>query len=172
MAESGLVARRRVSWKSFLGTHIALGLLAVVIWAAGWFSGLAVHPVLVGAAGLLPILAAVLCQWLVTISTEYRVFDDSLEVESGIVSRTIENIQLFRVRDLGLHQSILDRLLNVGTVSVSSTDHSAPHLPLKGVDDPRELYETLRELVAKSQATRRTMIVEDDMEHHPGGGAE
>jgi hypothetical protein len=28
------------------------------------------------------------------------------------------------------------------------------------------MYDKLRELVAKSQATRRTMIVEDDLESH------
>jgi uncharacterized membrane protein YdbT with pleckstrin-like domain len=110
-----------------------------------------------------PLLIGALYAWLVRMSTEYRVFQDSLEVEAGIIARSIDNIQLFRVRDLGLAQGVLDRLLNVGNILVSSTDQSAPHLVLRGIDAPRELYETLRELVAKSQAARRTMIVEDDI---------
>jgi len=83
-------------------------------------------------------------------------------VESGVISRRIENIQLFRVRDLGLAQSVVNRLAGVGDIIVTSTDQSAPHYRLRGVQDPREVYDRLRELVAKSQATRRTMIVEQE----------
>lgn len=49
---------------------------------------------------------------------------------------------------------------------MTSTDQSTPHLALRGIEGPREVYDTLRMLVAKSQATRRTMIVEED---RPGG---
>ena len=83
-------------------------------------------------------------------------------MESGVISRRIENIQLFRVRDLGLAQSVVNRLAGVGDIIVTSTDQSAPHYRLRGVQDPREVYDRLRELVAKSQATRRTMIVEQE----------
>ena len=96
------------------------------------------------------------------LNTEYRLFQDSIEVESGLVSRRIENIQLFRVRDLGLAQSMLNRLAGVGDVIVTSTDQSAPHYRLRGVEDPRALYDQLRELVSRSQAARRTMIVEQE----------
>jgi hypothetical protein len=66
------------------------------------------------------------------------------------------------VRDLRLRQSVLGRLLGVGDISVTSTDQSSPHLTIRGADEPRALYETLREGVARSQATRRTMIVEEE----------
>jgi uncharacterized membrane protein YdbT with pleckstrin-like domain len=112
--------------------------------------------------GLIPLLSGVLYSWLVRLNTAYRLFQDSLEIESGIISRRIENIQLFRVRDLGLAQSILNRVGGVGDVVVTSTDQSAPHYRLRGIADPRVLYEQLRELVSKSQATRRTMIVEEE----------
>ena len=107
-------------------------------------------------------MLGLLYSWLVRLSTEYRLFQESLEVESGIISRRIENIQLFRVRDLGLAQSILNRLAGVGDVIVTSTDQSAPRYRVRGVESPREFYDRLRELVAKSQATRRTMIVEQE----------
>jgi uncharacterized membrane protein YdbT with pleckstrin-like domain len=96
------------------------------------------------------------------------VFDDSLEVESGLLARRIDNLQLFRVRDLGLRQSLFGRILGVGDVSITSTDRSSPHLRLRGVADPREVYQTLRDLVARSQATRRTVIMEEDPDQHGG----
>jgi len=49
------------------------------------------------------------------------------------------------------------RILNIGDIHIVSTDRSAPPLVLHGVDEPKELYETLRERVARSQAARRTI---------------
>ena len=155
--------QRRTSLKSFWGLYGVLGAIGVLIWVVGFYS----HRVPVSRAtvvlvGLVPLLIWLLYSWLVRLSTEYRLFQESLEVQSGIISRQIENIQLFRVRDLGLAQSILNRLAGVGDIIVTSTDQSAPHYRLRGVEDPREVYDRLRELVAKSQATRRTMIVEQE----------
>jgi membrane protein YdbS with pleckstrin-like domain len=162
MPDSNLIVKKRPSWKNYLGMHIGLGLLAVaIIWAGAHFAIIWPLPFLV-LIGLAPLLIGFIHAWLVRTSTEYRLFQDSLEVESGIISRSIDNIQLFRVRDLGLSQGILGRMLDVGNVTVTSTDQSAPHLILKGLDDPRSMYDTLRDLVAKSRATQRTMILEEE----------
>ena len=96
------------------------------------------------------------------LGAEDRLNQDSLEIETGLVSRNIDNLQLFRIRDLRLRQSLLGRLLGVGDVEVTSTDQSTPHLVIRGVAAPRALYDALREGVAASQATRRTMIVEEE----------
>jgi uncharacterized membrane protein YdbT with pleckstrin-like domain len=155
--------RRRTSLKSFWGLYLLLGIVGVLIWVVGFYADrLPVGRATLVLIGLAPILIGLLYSWLVRLSTEYRLFPESLEVEAGIISRRIENIQLFRVRDLGLAQSILNRLAGVGDIIVTSTDQSAPHYRLRGIDDPREVYDRLRELVAKSQATRRTTILEQD----------
>src|SRR5437867_72435 len=156
-APSDLVVRKRISSKNFLAIHLLLALLAIGIWVGGVKLQLVSTPI-VFLIGLAPLAAGLLYSWLVRISTEYRIYNDSLEVESGLIARSIENIQLFRVRDVGLRQSLLGRILNVGNVYVWSTDQSDPRLLITGIDDPRGLYETLRELIAKSQAARRTMI--------------
>jgi uncharacterized membrane protein YdbT with pleckstrin-like domain len=155
--------QRRTSLKSFWGLYVVLGALAALIWVAGFVYDLTpVSRSLIVLIGFVPLLVGIVYSWLVRINTEYRLFQDSLEIESGIVSRRIENIQLFRVRDLGLVQSILNRVAGVGDVIVTSTDQTAPLYRLRGVADPQALYGQLRELVSKSQATRRTMIVEEE----------
>jgi len=155
--------RRRTSLKSFWGLYLTLAVVGGLIWVVGFYANrLPVSRATLVLIGLAPLLIGLLYSWLVRLSTEYRLFPESLEVESGIISRRIENIQLFRVRDLGLAQSILNRLAGVGDIIVTSTDQSAPHYRVRGVEDPRDVYDRLRELVAKSQATRRTMIVEQE----------
>jgi uncharacterized membrane protein YdbT with pleckstrin-like domain len=155
--------RRRTSLKSFWGLYVVLGGLAALIWVAGlYYDQTYMSRPFIVLIGFVPLLVGIVYSWLVRLNTEYRLFEDSLEIESGIVSRRIENIQLFRVRDLGLAQSILNRVVGVGNIIVTSTDQSAPHYRLRGIAEPRGLYEQLRELVSKSQATRRTMIVEEE----------
>jgi membrane protein YdbS with pleckstrin-like domain len=166
VAASEPLLRARISLRSFAALYFWLALVAVVAvvaWVAGFGLRMPWPAVAIIAAGLVPLLVGFLYTWLVSVSTEYRVFPESLEVESGLIARRIDNILLFRVRDLGFRQSVLGRLLGVGDVILTSTDHSTPHLVLRGVSDPRRLYQTLRELIAKSQATRRTMIVEEDV---------
>ena len=147
--------------RSFTGRFVLLGALAVVIWGLGYVAAVPIPGVLIAIAGVLPLLIGIAWAWLVRLGSEYRVFEDSVEMQSGVVSRNIDNLQLFRVRDLGLSQGVAGRILGFGDVIITSTDQSTPHVTLRGIDDPRHVYETLRGLVSRSQATRRTMIVEE-----------
>lgn len=162
MPPADLVLRARISLRSFAALHVAVVVLCVAIWWAGRTFDTGLSPLVIVVAGLVPVVLGIGYALLVRLGTEYRLYQDSLEVESGLVARSIENLQLFRVRDLRLRQSVLGRVLGVGDVAVTSTDQSTPHLIVRGVEGPRALYDTLRELVARSQATRRTMIVEEE----------
>jgi uncharacterized membrane protein YdbT with pleckstrin-like domain len=156
------LARIRPSLRSFAGLYVVLGLVCVGIWWLGATYDTGVRALVIAVAGPVPLLIGIAYSWLVRLGAEYRLYPDSLEIETGLVSRNIDNLQLFRVRDLGLRQSLIGRLLGVGDVNVTSTDQSTPHLIIRGVAGPRALYATLRERVAESQATRRTMIVEEE----------
>ena len=154
--------RTRPSLRSFAGLYVLLGALCVAIWWVGARFDTGLHPLLIAVAGPVPLLIGIGYSWLVRLGAEYRLYEDSIEIETGLVSRNVDNLQLFRVRDLRLRQSLLGRLVGAGDVGVTSTDQSTPHLTLRGVSEPRALYDALRDGVARSQATRRTMIVEEE----------
>ena len=154
--------RVRPSLRSFAGMYLVLGAVCVAIWGAGIRFETGLSPLAIAVAGPIPLLIGIGYSWLVRLGSEYRLYDDSLEIDTGLVSRHVDNLQLFRVRDLSLHQSVMSRILGVGDINVASTDQTTPHLTIRGVADPRGLYDALREGVARSQATRRTMIVEEE----------
>jgi uncharacterized membrane protein YdbT with pleckstrin-like domain len=156
------LVRTRPSLRSFAGLYVVLGAVCVAIWWLGATFDTGVRPLVIAVAGPVPLLIGVAYSWLVRLGAEYRLYADSLEIETGLVSRNIDNLQLFRVRVLRLRQSLFGRLLGVGDVNVTSTDQSTPHLTIRGVAGPRALYDAIREGVANSQATRRTMIVEEE----------
>ena len=78
-------------------------------------------------------------------TTKYRLTNQRLVVEQGILSRTLDEVDLRTVDDSGFSQSPLERLQGIGTVWVLASDRSTPRLTLRGIQDPRVLREKIRE---------------------------
>jgi membrane protein YdbS with pleckstrin-like domain len=78
-------------------------------------------------------------------TTKYRLTNQRLIVEQGILSRTLDEVDLRTVDDSGFSQSPLERLQGIGTVWVLASDRATPRLVLRGIPDPRALREKIRE---------------------------
>lgn len=101
-------------------------------------------------------LGALRSWWIVRFMV-YRITNLRIEVERGLISKRIENIDLFRVQDVQLQISIIDRAIGIGSVLVKSTDKTTPTIKIRGVPEPRRIYDDLkRESLA---ADRRAGVV-------------
>jgi len=78
-------------------------------------------------------------------TTKYRLTNQRLVVEQGILSRTLDEVDLRTVDDSGFSQSPLERMQGIGTVWIVASDRSNPRLALRGIPDPRALREKIRE---------------------------
>jgi uncharacterized membrane protein YdbT with pleckstrin-like domain len=78
-------------------------------------------------------------------TTQYRLTDQRVMVERGVLSRVLEEVDLRYVDDSGFSQSPLERLQGIGSVWILSSDKSMPRLQLVGIADPRALRELIRE---------------------------
>lgn len=61
-------------------------------------------------------------------TTTYTITSQRIMVKTGLIGKNVEEIELLRVRDLSVAQSIMDRMLGIGTLTVFSDDASAPQL--------------------------------------------
>jgi membrane protein YdbS with pleckstrin-like domain len=77
-------------------------------------------------------------------ATRYRLTNQRLVVETGLVSRTLAEVDLRSVEDLVFRQGPLERLLGIGTIGVVSSDRNTPRLQLFAVRDPRGTRELIR----------------------------
>jgi membrane protein YdbS with pleckstrin-like domain len=77
-------------------------------------------------------------------TTRYRLTNQRLVVETGLVSRALAEVDLRSVEDLVFRQGPMERLLGIGRVSVVSSDRNAPRLQLVGVKDPKGTRELIR----------------------------
>jgi membrane protein YdbS with pleckstrin-like domain len=89
-------------------------------------------------------------------SFRYRITNQRMVIESGIFSRSIEEIDMRTVEDLQFQQSVLERLLGIGDITVIASDRTQAQTRLLGLPRPRELRELLRN--SAYQATNRQLF--------------
>ena len=77
-------------------------------------------------------------------AVEYVVTTQRVRIISGIFSKDIQEIELFRVQDTATHQSFFLRLFGLGTIIIFSGDEGHPRIVLSGVPHAVELREKLR----------------------------
>ena len=78
---------------------------------------------------------------------EYVVTTQRVRVISGILTKDIQEIELFRVKDTMANQPFFLRLFGLGTITIVSGDERHPRVVLTGVPRPLELRERLRQEV-------------------------
>lgn len=96
--------------------------------------------------------------WLEVRKTLYVLTSQRIIVTSGVFSTHVEEVELYRIRDIELHASFLERLCGVATLRVHSTDRTAPVLEIEGVQKAGKLKESIRSRVAVLRETKRRII--------------
>lgn len=92
--------------------------------------------------------------------TRYRLSDDRLFCEKGFLNIKQDEVLLYRVRDLQLNMSLGQRIFGVGTICVTSSDKSVPHLDLINVKNPRDVKELIHKSVEDAKDRRRMHTME------------
>ena len=140
----------------FIGTSAGLGTLVLAI--AGF-------AVLIGAAGdlgpwplLLTALAAaiVIWKWLQVMSEKFELNSQRLVVRRGIIMKSIDEVELYRVKDIRMDFSLLNQLAGIGTIHITSSDETTrnQNLVLRHVPHAQERREQLRNLVDAARRER------------------
>ncbi len=76
--------------------------------------------------------------------SRYRITDERLFLDRGILRLTIDQTELIRVDDVRVHKTVIDRLFGLGSVEVLSTDASHHSVTLCGVRGADHLAEIIR----------------------------
>lgn len=97
-----------------------------------------------------------------TVGTVYEITSQRIRVIKGLLGNTIDEVELVRVRDTRIKQHLGERMLDVGDVTIVSTDPTNPELVLNNVKNPMEVRELIRNAVIKEK-DRRGLRYREDM---------
>src|SRR5919202_1838870 len=124
------------SWRAILGFYV-LGFVAAL--AAGVLAGVLAGSA-VGVAVLVVALAVVvLVGFLRRAATHYLVTTQRLRIRRGILSRRVQQTQLDRVQNVNTNQSLLERILQVGTVDFDTAGTDDSDFTFHGISEPEEV---------------------------------
>lgn len=92
--------------------------------------------------------------------TEILITSERVEFEIGWISKRIDNVDLFRVKDVRLRQGLLDRIIGIANIIIISRDASDPVIRLRGIYGGRDLYDQLKKEVVKANKRRGVVHLE------------
>lgn len=99
--------------------------------------------------------------------TKYKLTDEKIIIESGLLSITQEEIRLYRIMDVTVKCSLWQRLFNVGTIHCCSADKSTPEFDIKDVKNAIKVKDLISKNIEEERnrkkiASREFMDFEED----------
>jgi membrane protein YdbS with pleckstrin-like domain len=119
-------------------------------WAVKWIAGWVLLPVLVGLFLLVPI-------WIRTRSKRWKLTSRRIEVESGLLSKRIDTLELWRIRDIEFRQSLVDRMAGVSSIVITAHDPALPAIEVRCSPGDRAIYDRLMSALMIARQQRGVM---------------
>lgn len=101
--------------------------------------------------------------------TNYGLTEEKLIIKKGFFTLITDEVRLYRILDLSLKQTLIQRIFNLGTISVTSNDRSLGNFELKNIKNPEVTKELLsknveEERIKKRISGREYMYAEEDVD--------
>lgn len=114
---------------------------------------------------LIPIPYAI-WRWLVINNTVFTLTDQRLKFSRGVFNKTVDDLELYRVRDTKLQQNLWERMFGLGELTLFTTDASTPEVKLSWIADAEQVREKIRRLVEARRDAKRVRALEGSHDLH------
>lgn len=161
--EQPLDTFRSSTWGWLRGTLAGWGTMALVpvgilLTAPGEWGA---WPMAITALGF----GIIIWKWFENLAARYDICPDRLIVREGIFIKSLDEVELYRVKDVRLDFTLINQMAGIGTITVTSSDETTRGgaLVLRHVERAAHRREELRRLVEAARQKRR--VREIDMMH-------
>ncbi|WP_313133145.1 PH domain-containing protein [Anaerocolumna sp.] len=89
--------------------------------------------------------------------TTYTISDEKITITSGFLSITVDDAFMYKVQDVKLTKSLLERIFKLGTITCYTGDTTHPELKLLHIKKSSEIKDFL--LVASEEARRKRRTI-------------
>lgn len=107
------------------------------------------------------IVARAFWKFLELACLNYRIDGERIVWTTGVFSRDSGSLEMFRIQNVTMHQTLFERLCSVGSIELETQDSTNPHLILIGLHDPETVraWLTSHVLVARQKRGFREFAV-------------
>lgn len=140
------------SGKAMIGSWLLAGVISV-----GLIAGCLLMPP--GAPAFLGAMVLIWLSLLVIVvfrkmSIHYERTSQRFIHQSGILTRTSDRIEMIDIEDVEFTQKVVERIFNVGSVRLSSSNQTHPVLHLKGIDNVKRIADLIDDARRKERRKR------------------
>lgn len=124
------------------------------------------RPAAIGSLGALVLVIltvglAAIYFYLRTLGRKYRVTSQRVVIEYGVLSKRVEQIDLYRIVDFVVTRSFGQRIMGTGTITLDSTDKTTPDVRIEGIRaNVMGLYERMRAAALAEKQKRGVRMVD------------
>ncbi|MCR4740995.1 MAG: PH domain-containing protein [Lachnospiraceae bacterium] len=86
--------------------------------------------------------------------TIYSVDAERIYIEKGFFNKTEDEVRLYRIMDISLKMTFIQRLFGIGTIHVDSADKTLRDFDILKVKKPKEVKELLSQLVEQERENK------------------
>ena len=110
-------------------------------------------------------LVIVAVNWVQNLAATYEITEERLIIRRGIIFKSVDEIELYRIKDVRIDFSLLNQIAGIGRITISSSDETtrAGDLVIPEIQKAQERREQLRRLV--DTARHKRQVREIDMVH-------
>ena len=102
-----------------------------------------------------------LVRWVQTLGRHYRITTRRIVVETGVLSKKLEQIDLYRVADYTVERPFGQRIMGTGNLLLKTFDKTTPELNVLSIKtDVVRLYESVRAATEADKARRGVRMVD------------
>jgi uncharacterized membrane protein YdbT with pleckstrin-like domain len=130
------------SWRSTLGFYLkglVVSLVAAGVVAAATALGDGIDWPLVIVVFVIGESVALLVGFVSRWTTVYTITNERLRIKHGLIARRVQQTEVGRVQNVNTSQSVLERVLQVGTVDFDTAGTDDSEFRFAGVEDPEEV---------------------------------
>ena len=144
------------AWRSMLALHLkgllwAIGIGAVVGVISAIDKGHVQIAWVVGAV-LLVLLLEVIVASIRRLATTYTITTKRLTIRFGLLSRDMHETRLERVQNVNSRQSVLERMLGIGTVDFDTAGGAEFDFAFRGITNPNDIVRTVDQAIQEMSA--------------------
>jgi uncharacterized membrane protein YdbT with pleckstrin-like domain len=144
----------RPSWRALMSFYVGgIGLAILVLVILGLLVGeWALAAAIAAALAVLTLLVG----YFRRVSTKYLITTQRLRISRGIVRRHVQETRLDRVQNVNYQQSVLDRVLGVGTVDFDTAGTDDSEFRFEWVDGPEKVVRAVDDAIQAARAEARS----------------
>lgn len=110
---------------------------------------------------VVPVFIA-LWKWLVLRNIRYELTTERLRIRQGVLNKSLDELELYRVRDYRLEQPFWLRLFSLANITLTSSDSSHPLVVLRAIRDGEAVRERIRRHVEECRVKKRVLPLDLD----------